>query len=228
MELLTWIRGNAQKSTYVKSITIVLAILLGGISSAALLYELPFSFLTVQISQLADLQDNPVGGLIFAACFIVAGILIVPHAVYLYKVLLPDVKIASGISASFTAGSGIGIIIVGLFPSGVNYTMHIVGAILAFGGIFVGALFSLFPAIKKLVRKAGWPNPWLVVVTYGQLAIITMLALSLVGIPILNEIMAGTYTSDFLPVLWPLCEWMLLFSAVAWAVGMVLGAPKQR
>ncbi len=228
MDLRTWLNGNAGKSSYVISISIVLAILLGGIFSAALLYERPFSFLTVQISQLADLGDNPVGGLIFAACFIIAGIIIVPHAIYLYRVMQPDVKVASGIAAIFIAGSGIGIMIVGIFPSNVNYTMHIVGAIAAFGGIALGALFSLFPNLKKILRKAPWPKPWQVLVTYGQLLAATLVTLFLVGIPLLNELAAGTFSSDNPPVWWPLCEWLLLFSAVAWAILMVFMAPKTR
>ncbi len=228
MDLRAWMRGNTSKSSYVKSISVVLSILLGGIFSAALLYELPFSFLTVQISQLADLQNNPIGGLIFAICFIAAGIIILPHAIYLYRVMQPDVKIASVVSAAFIAGSGIGIIIVGLFPSDVNYTMHIVGAILAFGGIALGALFSLFPNIKKLLRKADWPKPWQVVVTYGQLVAAILVTLFLVGIPLFAEISAGTFDSNYPPLWWAACEWMLLFSAVAWAILMVYMAPKQR
>ncbi len=228
MHLRTWIHGNGKKSDYIKSISIVLGILLGGILSAALLYERPFSFLTVQISQLADLWDNPVGGVIFAICFVVAGVIIIPHAMYMYQVMQPDVKIASAISALFIGASGIGILIVGIFPSNVNYTMHIVGAILAFGGIALGALFSLLPNIKKILRKANWPKPWQVLLTYGQLLATVIITYNLVGIPLFAEISAGTFDSGNPPVWWPLCEWLLLFSAVAWAILMVYMAPKTR
>ncbi len=227
MNLRAWICGNAEKSSYVKSITVMLAILLGGILSAALLYERPFSFLTIQISQLAELEDNPVGGVIFAICFIVAGVIIVPHAIYLYRVMQPDVKIASGISAVFIGGSGIGIIIVGLFPSNVNYTMHIVGAILAFGGIAMGALFSLLSIIKKISRKAVWPRPWQVILMYGQLVVAMMVTLFLVGIPLYGALSAGTFSSYNPPYWWALCEWLLLFSAVAWSILLVYMAPRQ-
>ncbi len=228
MDPRAWARGNAGKLAYIKSISIVLAILLGGIFAAALLYERPFSFLTVQISQLADLGDNPVGGVLFAACLIVAGVLILPHAMYLYRVMLPDVKIAGGISAFFIGASGIGISIVGIFPSDVNYAMHIVGAILAFGGIALGAIFSLPPLLKKLWRGAGWPKPWQVLVTYGQLAVAVVVTIFLVGIPLAGDLAAGTFSSANPPTWWAPCEWMLLFSAVAWAILLVYMAPRQR
>jgi hypothetical membrane protein len=228
MDIKTWIRGNAGKMDYVKSISFALLILLAGIFIAALLYERPFSFLTVQISELAALRDNPIGGILFDTCFIVAGLIIIPHSLYLYKVMLPDVKQASRVSAAFVVASGIGIIMVGLFPSDIYFMEHIVGAILAFGGVGLSALFSLPAIAKKLLRKEEWLKPWAVLVTYGQLVAVVLATLFLVGIPCLDVILAGSHDFTAALLWWPMCEWLLLLGAVAWAVGMIYSAPKPR
>ncbi len=228
MDLNAWIRGNAPKMAYVKSITAALLILLGGILIAGLLYEQTFSFLTVEISTLAGLGDNPVGGIIFDACFVAAGLIIIPHSLYLYKVMLPDVKQASRISAAFIVASGVGIIMVGLFPADLFFTEHIVGAVMAFGGVGLSALFSLAPIGKKLYQKVEWLKPWAVIVTYGQLLAIVLLTLFIVGIPIFGDLAAGNTVSSESLLWWPMCEWLLLLGAVTWAVGMVYSAPKLR
>src|SRR5271157_4799400 len=152
MDMGTWMQGKAEKGTYVKSVLFALGILILCIALAIALYQWPFSFLTVQVSGLEYRPANPVGAWIFSAGFVIAGIIIAPHAFYLYEVLQPDVKWLSRLSATFVFLSGMGIVGVGIFVPGYADALHDVAGILAFGGIGVSCILSLFPVGKKFSR----------------------------------------------------------------------------
>jgi len=226
MDFGIWVSGKAAKTTYLKTILLALAILVTCVGLAGAFYQLPFSFLTVQISYLGGYVDNPIGAVIFSAGFICAGLLIAPHAVYLYQVLLPDVKWMGRLSAVFFFIAGMGIVMVGIFPFDFIYALHITGAIMPFGGVSVSCLCSLFPVGKKLRRKANWPRLWQVLVVFGELFAIMIVAAVLAGIPVIQELQAGTFSSGNPPAAWALCEWLLLFSAIIWAVGIIVISPK--
>ncbi len=227
MDIRPWIRGDGQKSDYIKSIGLVFGIMFGGLLAAIIFYEPPFSFLWVEVSDLAVTTDNPVGGVIIAACFIVAGLLLAPHGLYLFKMLQSPVRVVAGASGTCLFASGIGFSLVGLFPYDINSAMHLAGAFVAIGGLALSSWLSIVPVAKKLARKTLCPTPWHVLVVYGQLFVIEFIAIVLAGVPIVSEITAGTFVSGAVPPLWPPCEWASLFSAVIWVVGMMIIEPRQ-
>ncbi len=227
MGISTWFRGKSENGTYMKSILIALGVLILAIILAILLYQWPFSFFTDQISSLEYPPANPIGAWIFSAGFIVVGIIIAPHAFYLYEVLQPEVKWVSKLSAVFVFSSGIGIMGVGFCIPGYADTIHNASGILALGGICVASILSLFPMHKKMTQKVPWLKPWAVILTYGQLFFVIGLTAVLCGVPVFKEMQAGTFNWVNPPSAWPLCEWLLLFSAIAWAVGMVFISQKK-
>ena len=227
MGLGKWMAGNAEKASYVTSISVGMMTLVGGILVAMIFYELPFSFLTVQISALGVQSNNPIGADIFTICFVVSGVLFCLHAAYYYKLFRPDVKIVSGASAAFIFMSGVGTLLVGIVPPDVNYPIHIGAAIAAIGGTYMSGLLSLLPVGKKLARKAEWPRPGHVLVLYGALCAIALATIILVGIPVGTGFLAGTFQRGNFPAVWPLCEWLLLSCSMFWSCGIVYTAPKQ-
>jgi hypothetical membrane protein len=205
-----------------------LGVLVASVTVAIAFYLWPFSFLTVQISGLEYHPANPVGAWIFSAGFVVAGLIIAPHAAYLNSILQPDCKWVSRLSATFVGVAGLGIVGVGIFVPGYANTAHDVSGVLAFGGIGLSCFLSLFPIAKKMLRKELWPKRWQIAVTYGQLIAVLVITVVLTGIPAFEEMQAGTFSWIMPPPAWPLCEWLLLFSAVAWAVGMVAISPAMK
>ncbi len=227
MNLSNWVSGKAEKSTYVKSITMVLCLLLGGIFLAIRFYQPPFSFLTIQISELSKTSDNPVGSPIFRVCFFIAGLFFIPHAFYLIQILDPDWKFLGKISGFFSVIAGCGLIWMAFFTPEAMYPLHVIGAISAIGGIAFSCFFSVPVVIKKVVRKASWPKIWQILLLYGEMIIIAIIALALVAIPIIQELKLGTFDPSNPPAIWPLCEWIILFASIIWACGIIYMSPKK-
>jgi hypothetical protein len=96
---------------------------------------------------------------------------------------------------------------------------------MAFGGVSLSCLLSLLPVGKRLLHNAPWPKPWQFAVIYGELFVIIIVAIFLAGVPVIQELQAGTFGPANPPPDWALCEWLLLFSAIIWAVGLVLISP---
>ena len=117
MEFRTWISGKANKMTYVKTLLLALGILIFGIILAGFFYQLPFSFLTTQISDLGMRPTNPIGAWIFTFAFIIAGIIIVLMPSFSIESSNPKTKF-SQISAGLIMISGIGLAGVGIFQAG--------------------------------------------------------------------------------------------------------------
>jgi hypothetical membrane protein len=206
-----------------------------GILLAGVLYQLPFSFITTQISDLGMRGTNPVGGWIFTVAFIVAGIIIAPHAFYFYKILEPDAKKVSQLSAAFIFVAGIGLAGVGICQAGIVDPEHDTMAILAFGGIGLSCFLSIVPILQKMKQGGSWPKKWQVLLFYGQLVVVVIVTAIVVGTSTVNVYdptyafypNAPTFYANY-PLGWPPCEWSLLFSAIFWALGLILMSPSKK
>jgi hypothetical protein len=217
-----WFTGKAEKSLYIKTISLAVAILFLGIFLAAITYPRHVPLSTVQISELASRNVHPLGSTIYLITFVIAGLIIMPHGFYFYKILLPDVKIISFLCGVCIFLAGIGLILVGFFPLDVIYQMHVVGAVSVIGGIGLSCLLSVIPIICKLLRKAEWPKWWHLLFVYGPLIIVAVISVIAVGIPVINQLNAGTFDPNYPPPIWALCEWFVLSTAIIWAYGMVI------
>lgn len=222
-----WIEGKSNKNVYVKNIFFISGFLIIGVLTTAFLYEGEFSFLTKQISQIGNPNKNPIGSIIFSITLIITGCLLIPNILFFYRSLLPDVKIISIFSAIFLILGSIGLAMVGIFPASGNYTMHIISAIMAIGGIALSALASIAPIIKKIISDKGNHQVIKYLVIYGQFLTVAIMTIFLVAIPIINEFSAGTFDPNIPPDAWPICEWAIFFSSIIWACGMILSAKKE-
>lgn len=228
MNFQEWVAGKADKKIYITTISLAVAIMFLGIILAALTYPRTFSFYTVQISELASRNVHPLGSTLYLITFVIAGIIIVPHGVYFYKILLPDVKVISLLCGICIIVAGIGLALVGLFPSDVNYPMHVIGAIGVIGGIALCCLLSIIPIVRKLIRKAEWPKWWHLMFVYGPLFVVALYTAIFVGIPIIQQLNAGTFDPNYPPDVWEICEWLILLTAIIWTYGIIIIGKKSK
>ncbi|HMF34234.1 MAG TPA: DUF998 domain-containing protein [Candidatus Lokiarchaeia archaeon] len=235
MDIRTWLHGKATKINYVKMLILAIGILILGIIFAGAFYQLPFSFLTTQISDLGMRPTNPVGSWIFTVAFIFAGIIIAPHAFYFYEILQPDAKRVSKLSAACIFVAGIGLAGVGIFQAGLFDPVHDTVSVMAFGGIGLSCFLSIVPIRKKMKQNAPWPKLWQVILFYGQFIVVIIITAIVVTTASTN-IFDPTYAFypgvpidySYYPLGWPPCEWSLLFSAIFWAFGLILMSPNKK
>ncbi len=223
--IVKWYMGKATRKTYMWNLGILLSILLSCIGLAIYFFEGDFSFATKQISGLASQGNNPVGRYFFNIGMAISGILMIPLTLYFPRVICTDYPKMGKIATFWLFLSAIGNTFVGLFPSGVNYTMHVIGAIFAFCGIWMAAFFAIPAIVKKTKRKDPGFQLWKVIPLYGQMITVAVLAVVLVGITIIKQLINGTFDSSNTPEAWEEIEWALLFSAICWSCGiMTVGA----
>lgn len=232
-KILKWVLGKDIKSNYVKSLSIAILIMVLTLIYCAYVYPLPFSMFEVQISQLGG-EFNTQGYLVFATGFIITGILMLPHCLYFYGKIQPDLKLLSQICTLLLIIASLGIVGVGVFREDWLYYLHIVAAVMAFGGIALTALLLIPVMIKKYKIKtanANNRNSWNFKIIIGIYAIIIgviIFGIFSSGIPILKEILAGTYVEHTFPPLWPITEWMVFFAAIIFLYGIFIATPSEK
>ena len=120
-----WCTGRAPHKSYQISMLILFfGLILMFILSAAL-YPGGYSIVTHEISDLGSAK-NPIGQWLFRPYFVIFGLLMIPHALYLYRCLYPDVLWGSRISIASLIGGMIGMMGVGIFPSDpATHTIHV-------------------------------------------------------------------------------------------------------
>jgi len=217
--LKMWISGKHDKEVYKKTLTLNLIIVFLTLLVSILLFSKSFSLYLHQISFLGSSYWNPEGHVIFNIGFIIAGLIFIPHTLFLYYRLLPDLKVFSLLSGFFLLIASIGFALVGVFPSSGNYTAHMTAAVMAFGGIALGMIFMIFPLLKKIKRKEKWPTPKLMLILFLPLISIIIFTLIFVGIPVVNNLPDSLYNEP--PEIWAFCEWLIAFSGFFWFFGII-------
>lgn len=215
----TWLIGKSNKSTYVKSLLAVVLIFGLTILLSILFYPRVFSFLSTQVSSLGALRLYSPGYYIFTIGFISIGILLVPHGLFLYRCLKPDLGLLGNTSIFFLFLASIGISLVGVFPTDISYAAHLTGAIMAFGGIVLGMIFIIFPFAKRIRRDEDWPSISLIILLFSPLIITAILTAIIIGIPVGTQILNGLELDE--PEIWALFEWLLVFFSMYWFFGII-------
>ncbi|MHA1339851.1 MAG: hypothetical protein ACTSRZ_06995 [Promethearchaeota archaeon] len=228
------------------NLILILIILLLTFSIAMILFPTSYSIKINQISELGGKFYNPKGYVIFNIGLILSGLLLIPCCMFFRRSLnLSAIKskiilIFTKLGIIFLNISAIGFSLVGIFRADWIYSMHIVAAIMAIGGIIFSAIFLLpiFIIKSKTLKKfssnestSGSSNirsgdlSWYIFVLiamYGYLIFIAIFTIVEVGLPILEKIIAGTYANQWYPLLWPLCEWNIFFATIIFLIGSLV------
>jgi hypothetical protein len=226
MNFINWIWGKAEKSTYIKSISLAIGIYFSGIISGMVFFKPSLSILMNRISDIGNTQQNPIGSIFFNLGLILSGLLMIVHANYFYYLLSPHGKTLSLLSAACIVIEGLGNMMVGFFPENINISMHLVSALMSFGGTIVSSILSFIPLIKKVKNKAPWPKVSHLFLMYSILFVVILISISFVGIPMLIKMYAVTYDAKYIAVMWPLCEWLIAAGCVSWIFGMIVISPQ--
>ena len=201
--------GKASKNLYLKYYFCALSVYVCGIIIGMALYPGGFSFMTVYVSYLGGSDENPIGKYPYNASVIIAGILLIPHFLFMYRRLTPAVKIISYMSCLCGIVGAIGFSSVGIFYQGFNYQMHGITTWIAYGGLGASAVFMLFAFIRKSVMTRTWPKWWQIVLIYVQ-AFVT------IGLSFFLNPWFGDHLS----------EWLYTFAFMFWLTEVVLIVPK--
>ncbi len=214
--------GTASKTTYGKHLGFGLLIYLLGIILAAAVYPGGFSMLTVYVSYLGGSENNPTGYLIYNACEFIAGVLFVPHFLYLYRRFSPTLKVVSFLSCFCGIVGCVGFAGLAFYYQGVPGSGHQVATYIAFGGFGACIVFALFVLLRKMAQRQSWPKP-------GHLFIVYGLTIAVAGIALLfsegQELLEGLGIS---PVFLEdkFSEWFFLFAVMIGLIGLYFLSPR--
>jgi hypothetical protein len=202
--------GKSSKNLYLKYFFIAIGIYIAGIIIGISLYPGGFDFMTVYVSYLGGDPDNSVAGRNFYnTSVIIAGIMLVPHFIFMYRRLTPACKVISYLSCLCGIVGALGFASIGIFYQGFNARMHQITTWIAYGGLGASAVFMLFAFIRKAVMTKTWPKWWHIVLVYAQ-------AFLTIGLTFLLQPWFGDHLS----------EWLYTFAFMFWLPESVLIVPK--
>jgi len=147
------------------------------------------------------------------------GIFLIPHTLYVFHSLKSDLGLYGKISFFFLMIACIGIPFVGIISTDLSYTVHIIAAAMAFGGIGLGMIFLFSPLKKRIQRGAEWPTWNILFILFIPLIIISLLTIIIIGIPAMHGLIKGEGLNA--PEIWAFFEWLLVFSMLYWFAGIV-------
>ncbi len=200
---------------------IALLIYLAGIVLAAAVYPGGFSFVHVYVSYLGGSENNPAGYLIYNACEFIAGVLFVPHFLYLYRRFSPTLKVVSVLSCFCGIVGCVGFAGLAFYYQGVPGPGHQIATYVAFGGFGACLVFVLFVLLRKMALRQSWPKPRYFIIVYG-------LTIAIAGIALLfsegQEYLQGlgvdpAFLAD------KFSEWFFLFAVMIGLIGLYFLTP---
>jgi hypothetical protein len=174
--------------------------------TAVALYPTPYTPVYDWLSNLGNVNFNPVGSFFFNSGCILTGIALVPFFVGLYiwnepvtwkKILL----LAGQVAGIFAA---IALIMVGVFPE-TQITRHMLAAGLMFKALFVAMVILNLGALFSHPRFMRWVGYYGIVVMFIDLAFVVILLM-------FKDILGAFHTTVPVPGL----EWAAVFSSLLW------------
>ena len=157
--------GTIDKRTYGFYLLTIFIIYFFGIIFGAAVYAGGFSINNVYVSYLGSQQHDPTGYLVYNTTVLIAGILLIPHFIYLYKRLRPTFKAFNFLGCLVGIVGAIGFAGLSIFHQDLGG--HILFTDLAYYPLGGSALFLLFVFCKKLSSKESWPKIWQIALIYG-------------------------------------------------------------
>jgi len=209
--------GTESRPIYFKYFFTVFGVYLLGIFIGAALYPGGFSFFHVYVSYLGAPLEDPVGSWFYNTIIFFVGILLIPNFVFLYRRLAPTAKALSFIACLFGMVGSAGLTVLSILHQGVGANKHEFATYLTYFGFGVAAIFMLLVFIRKAWLKDAWPKSVHIVIIYG-LVIGLMILATFIPIPIYVN---GIPLDDHF---W---EWIYTLAEGIWVVGVPLATPKE-
>ena len=219
-----YIFGKAPRRVYYASLISTLALMMATILIAYLLYDGDYSMHNKQISELDHIGFNPIGAYVFEVGFILSGFFFIPSAMFMMQTM-KQVNRPLGLLAGFFYGvAGLGIIVVGCFPTRRVYIMHVVGAGMGFGGLLLAIIISLilvFIKARKMKTEGKSSNQLMIIgiISYVPFIVAAILAIIFVGLPVIESVQAGLAFGEYTPEGWEIYEWGMFFTGLFSTLG---------
>ncbi|NMC03756.1 MAG: hypothetical protein GYA24_01025 [Candidatus Lokiarchaeota archaeon] len=134
----------------------MLAIMLGGLFVASIMYPDVYDWRYLVISRLLDSEDNPGWSAVLATCMAIAGFLMISFLGYYQKKLGKICRGSTGFGTAFMLVACIGLIgvgTIGQFELGIQ-KLHEYLAALGFLGVFLASIFYACPVLKDQSKGA--------------------------------------------------------------------------
>ncbi len=190
---------------YLLALGILAVIFLGACGAV---YSTPFTFRDACVSNLGNPALNPAGWWAFSVLFIIAGPVLVPHYLHVYRQIYPATKGLANGMLFFLVISSAGMTGVGIVNE-LTWTPHAFFAVLVFGGIGLAMGLSLPIFIRKIQLGHSWP-------TRGKLVAFLAVIFAFIGLMVAEFIM---HDQDAVPNL-NLAEWYAFFGIFTWIFGV--------
>jgi hypothetical protein len=179
-----------------------------------------YNFIQMDVSYLGHPERNPLGWIFWSFGLVLTGIIMLSITGYIYQRLSSIFGIHTKIGVLFFYLSSIGMILLGSIPQGqaeIVKTLHVVHAVFAFGGLYLGTWTFCIHMLKKeeFKKKARVMTVLAFGVTIG-LALTQII--SILAFPESSQI---PWILEF--SLW---EWLLLFGIFGAFVILLFNLPK--
>ncbi len=212
------IKGTAAKSFYNRFLIGVLVFITVMIGISIALYE-GYRLDANEISHLDRPGLNPIGFWFFKIGMIGGGICFLPIA-YSFLLRMKTISKVGGVIAGvFYILSGIGMILIGFFPSYISQFMHVLAAGMGFGSLLLAILISTVLVLVKYNQSKERS-----ILLYGAIFYIPVIAAFLLtiifaGIPLLISLAEGIPYGEFIPEGWYSLEWSMLITGLFSTLG---------
>jgi hypothetical protein len=161
-----YLTGNFTKREFIRIYIPILAIVLFSCIFIAWLFfppELNWNPFDNTISHLGSQENNPRGWFFLSIALMSLGILLIPIVLYFHKKLVKICKYTTSIGTFFALIGCVFIFSIGIFTDdrsikifGIRYsTIHVIVALVGFGGVALGILFYFLPVFKDSFFKRG-------------------------------------------------------------------------
>ncbi len=168
-KIILILKGKAEKELHFKYILSILIFFGLCLVFAQLLFPGGYCITTYYISAQGNTILNPIGSWFFILGASITSILLIPHFLYMHRRIMPTLGLIT-VLMTFSAFIGcVGFFFVGTVPESLEgYTwLHDIGADMAFIGLGVSALLSLFVMLRKLSLKEEKPGILGFCIIYG-------------------------------------------------------------
>jgi hypothetical protein len=163
------LKGKAEKDLHKKYFIAILVYFGISLILAQMLFPGGYSITEYHISTQGNTVLNPVGSWFFIFGASITAILFIPHFFYMHRRIMPTLGLITILMTFFALIGCIGLFLVGVVPEsldGYNW-LHDIGADMAFMGLGLSALLSLFVMLRKLSLKEAKPGVLGFLIIYG-------------------------------------------------------------
>jgi hypothetical membrane protein len=210
-----FILGRSPHKVYFKHLVAAISVMFLALLISIVLYEPTYYITENEISYLDSVNRNPVGLWYFKFAEFGGGLWFVPIAASMLRTARSFSPVLGTLAGTFYVISGVGLVLVGFFPTRVSKLMHVVGAGVGFGGILLGILFTFVILVVQLVRAFDPKVLSIMLLFHLPFLVVYVLSIVFVGIPLLFSLGAGIPYGDFqTPEIWFLLEWLMLLTAM--------------